>query len=72
MRKKAIVLSLAITLLHTASASAQETKDPPQSPGQPEITTHGLDQKRAHLRKRARELFAIGKLPMADSSHVGQ
>lgn len=69
---KAIVFTLAISFLTTPLALAQESKDQAKFPGQPEITSHGLDQKRAHLRKRARELFAIGKLPMADSNHVSQ
>lgn len=70
--KKAVILYLAISFLYAASAQAQETKNQIQLNAQPENTSHSLDQKRAHLRKRARELFAIGKLPMADSTHVGQ
>jgi hypothetical protein len=61
--KDNIVFAMAISLLLTTSYSA------PAQDCRPSIN---FDQRRTHLRKRARELFAIGKLPLAASNHVGQ
>jgi len=63
VKKDNIVFAMAISLLLTTSYSA------PAQDCRPSIN---FDQRRTHLRKRARELFAIGKLPLAASNHVGQ
>jgi len=53
-------------------ARAQTVTTQSSPVAQSKITHAGIDAKKAHLRKRARELFATGKLPMADSSHVNR